>query len=1184
MASSTDLDSDVKQQMIKRATELASADPQLGSAFPLKEVVESKTRPGLCLSEIIKTVMQGYAERPALGQRARELVTDPVSGRNTLALLPRFDTISYRELWRQACAIATAWHRHPEHPIKKGDFVCVLGFTSPDYAKTILASTYLGAAYVPLQTSAPVRNHVDIMIETEPRILAASIEYLDAAINAVLGGYTPPLLMVIEYNERDDDQRERLETARRRLADAGCRTAVETLDALVTEGAGSAAAPLYVPADGEDPLGALFYTSGTTGTPKGAIFPQSLLKNTWLASFPTPTVTLSFMPMAHLVGHGYMVLALANGGTSYCAPKADLSTLFEDFSIARPTMASLVPRVCELFYHHYLSEYDRHVAQGADPDRIGAEIKRQMREKTLGGRLISVGCGSASLAPATYSFMESMLDMHMSIGYSSTEIAGGTILVDWKIQRPPVIEYKLDDVPELGYFSTDKPHPRGELLVKSAIFIPGYYRQPELTAEKFSEDGFYRTGDVMAELGPDHLIYLDRRNNVQKLSQGEFVAIARLEALYSHAQEISQIYIYGTSERSYLLAVIVPSDELIESMGGPGEGIHRIRDALRGALKHVADNENLNGYEIPRDFIVETEPFSLKNTLLTEVGKHQRPNLRARYAEELEQLYEKLAREQVVELRFLRSSGADLPVVETVTRALRATLAIAEDELKLEGEFGELGGDSLSALELSKLLEDIFQIDIPVGVILNPAGNLRQIADFIEAALNPNVNRATFASVHGKDSRIIAAADFKLEKFIDRQVLDAGAKLPVAGKQVDTVLLTGATGYLGRFLALSWLERLSGTGGKLILIARGSDAAQARQRVEKAIGTDPELVEHFSALAADRLEVIPGDLGAPNLGLDAPVWDRLASTVDLIVHSGAHVNHRLPYKQLFRTNVGGTAELIRLAVTGRQKRFNYISTLGVSVLCGNGAVSEDADIRISAPQAEIDDSYANGYNISKWGSEVLLREAHDRFRLPVAIFRPGMILAHSRYKGQLNVPDMFTRLLYSLAVTGVAPATFYAQDLSSGRPAGRYEGFSVDFLADSVTDIGLLQAGGFNSFNLANPDKKGAGLDEFVDWMIAAGCHITKIDTYDQWLSRFETAMNALPEEQRQHSLLALLGPYARPQRPQTGSDLPGNRFSAAVKATGRDIPGLAPALIEKYVADLRYLKLLQASNSAAIY
>jgi fatty acid CoA ligase FadD9 len=1163
----------------ERIARLRAEDPGFRAAFPLESVTAAKRQPGLRFAQVVQTVMEGYADRPALGQRARELVTDPASGRRNLRLLPSFETITYRELSARAQAVAGECHHDGEHPLKAGDFVCILGFTSPDYATLILASIHLGAVIVPLQTSAPPTQHRDILAETGPRILATAIEYLDAAIDAALLGTVPARLVVFDYVAQDDDHRDKLMAARRRLADANCPIAVDTLDAIVSRGKSLPAAPLYVPEAHEDPLAWLFYTSGSTGTPKGAMFTQSLVVGTWLNDMRIPTITLSFMPMSHLIGNGYLLMALANGGTSYCSPKSDLSTLFEDLALARPTMASIVPRVCELLYHHYLGEADRRIAGGADASTIEDEVKREMREKLLGGRLISVGCGSASLAPETYAFMESMLNMHMSIGYSSTEIAGGTIWVDGVVQRPPVIAYKLADVPELGYFRTDKPYPRGELLVKTDRFMGGYYKQPGLTAARFDEEGFYKTGDVMAEHGPDKLMYVDRRNNVVKLSQGEFVAISRLEALYSRSPIIRQIYIYGSSERAFLLAVVVPSEELLAQLGRGGDGLDRVKSAIRRSLQEIAEENHLNSYEIPRDFLIESEPFSQQNGLLSEVGKHLRPKLRENYGARLEETYAQLAQDQLDELRALRSAGADRPVLETVARALQASLGVSQSDVHAHAKFSDLGGDSLSALTFSILLEEIFGIEVPVGVIINPASDVRHLAEYIEAARNAGGKRPSFATVHGSDGSKVHASDLKLDKFIAANILANADELPQPREDVRTVLLTGATGYLGRFQALAWLERLAQSGGKLICIARGSDAAEARQRIEAALYSDPALIKHFRALAADHLEVLPGDIGFPSLGLDEETWSRLAQTVDLIVHPAAHVNHVLPYNQLFAANVTGTAELVRLAITTRLKRFHYVSTLGVNSVADR-LVDEDGDIRDLIPACEIDDGYANGYGISKWASEVLLREAFDQCGLPVSVFRPGMILAHSRYAGQLNVPDMFTRLLLSLVTTGIAPSTFYAHDMSAGRPRARYDGLSVDFLADAITAIGARDIEGFKTYNLSSPhDDDGSSLDDFVDWLIDSGCAIERIDIYNEWLSRFDTAMRALPEEQRQRSMLAILGPYKRPQRPVTKSLLPAERFHAASQAAGFDIPPLSAELVRKYVADLRHLGLIEGGH-----
>ena len=82
-------------------------------------------------------------------------------------------------------------------------------------------------------------------------------------------------------------------------------------------------------------------------------------------------------------------------------------------------------------------------------------------------------------------------------------------------------------------------------------------------------------------------------------------------------------------------------------------------------------------------------------------------------------------------------------------------------------------------------------------------------------------------------------------------------------------------------------------------------------------------------------------------------------------------------------------------------------------------------MRQSSATRVVNDNYANGYGNSKWAGEVLLREAHDLSGLPVQVFRCDMILAEPKYAGQLNVPDMFTRLMLSLVATGIAPGSFY---------------------------------------------------------------------------------------------------------------------------------------------------------------
>ena len=1166
-----------KARLERRVADLYANDQQFADARPIAAISSAIEAPDLRLSQIVQTVMEGYADRPALGQRAVQFVKEPQTGRTTVDLLPRFETITYRELWKRVEAVASALANDSVRP---GDRVCILGFTSVDYAVIDMALIPIGGVSVPLQTSAPVAQLRPILAETEPSVIAASVDYLDDAVELVLTGHAPARLIVFDYRPEVDDHREAFEVASMRLGEADSPVSVETLADVLDRGSVMPLAPEFV-GDADDPLALLIYTSGSTGRPKGAMYPEHLVANMWRKSTramwgqagDTPSITLNFMPMSHVMGRHTLDATLGAGGTAYFAPKSDLSTFLEDLALVRPTQLSFVPRIWEMLFQEFQSAVDRRSSDGTDRAAFEAQVMAEQPETLLGGRFLSAMTGSAPISAELKAFVEAYLDLHLVDGYGSTEAS--IVFLDGQVQRPPVIDYKLVDVPDLGYFHTDRPHPRGELLVKTGNLFPGYYKRPEVTAEVFDVDGYYRTGDIMAEVGPDQLVYLDRRNFVLKLAQGEFVTVSKLEAAFGTSPLVRQIYVYGNSARAYLLAVVVPTEEALSRHDAKS-----LKPLITESVQDVARAADLQSYEIPRDFIIETMPFTLENGLLTGIRKLARPKLKQHYGDRLEQLYTELAEAQAGELRTLRQSGAERPVLETVSRAAGALLGAAAADLQPDAHFTDLGGDSLSALTFANSLHDIFDIDVPVGVIVSPAADLRAIAAYIEGERASGAQRPTFATVHGRDATEAHARDLTLDKFIDAKTLAAAPTLPRPSAEVRTVLLTGATGFLGRYLALEWLERLDLVGGKLICLVRAKDDAGARERLDKTFDSgDPDLLRHYRKLADAHLEVIAGDKGEPNLGLDRQTWQRLADTVDLIVDPAALVNHVLPYSQLFGPNALGTAELIRIALTTRLKPFAYVSTIGVGDQIEPSAFTEDADIRVISQTRKIDDSYANGYGNSKWAGEVLLREAHDLCGLPVAVFRCDMILADTKYVGQLNVPDMFTRMMLSLVATGTAPGSFYELDANGHRQRAHYDGLPVDFIAEAISTLGEHLVDGFETYHAMNPYDDGIGLDEYVGWLVDAGYAIERIPDYDTWLQRFETAMRALPAQQRQHSLLPLLHNYQRPEKPINGSFAPTERFRAAVQeakvAPDKDIPHVTKPIIIKYITNLQLLGLL---------
>jgi len=213
----------------RRISDLYATDQQFADARPSESVAHAIEAPDLRLPQVVQTVIDGYADRPALGQRAVEFVTDPTTGRTSAELLPRFDTVTYRELSDRVNAVAAAL---TENPVRPGDRVAILGFTSVDYTTVDMALLRLGAVSVPLQTSAPVAQLRPIAAETEPVAIASSIDFLDDAVELMLTGHLPERLVVFDYHAEVDDHREALAAAIDRLAETPI--VVETLaDALV---------------------------------------------------------------------------------------------------------------------------------------------------------------------------------------------------------------------------------------------------------------------------------------------------------------------------------------------------------------------------------------------------------------------------------------------------------------------------------------------------------------------------------------------------------------------------------------------------------------------------------------------------------------------------------------------------------------------------------------------------------------------------------------------------------------------------------------------------------------------------------------------------------------------------------------------------------------------------------------
>jgi len=1107
-------------------------------------------------------ILDRFSARPALADRHAIPGSNTDRDRLSAEVLGEYQAITYDEVKRRVESVASQLHdpdRLGPESLLKGDRVALLGHPGVDFTTVDLACNLAALTTVPLQTSGSLNQHLEILEETRPRVLAVSIALLAKAQDLIEHAPSLERLLVLDYRGGEVTHREIVQAFRKKS-----RVAPEFLDL-------DAAPFSRFPGSGfaDDELAMLMYTSGSTGTPKGAMCSARLVAEMWggegwseFFAEDASVASFHYMPMSHVAGHSSVRSTLARGGTTYFASSTNLSSLFEDLSLARPTELSLVPRVCELFRQEFQRRLGGKSAEAQ-------QVFESMRLHLLGGRVRWASCTSAPISAELKAFTEDLLGIEVHELYGTTEIGG--VLADGKFLVPPVIDFRLEDVPELGYFRSDRPTARGELLIKSSSTVSGYFNRPELNAEIFTSDGYYRTGDIASVSDDGTVRIIDRKNAIIKLAQGEFVALPSLEAIFAAGSALlHQVFLYGRSDQSSLLAVVVPAAFLRDANATEKGGVDEAALArlLHEELRTVAAQENLNSYEVPAAVLVEFEPFAESNGLLSDHRKPVRPRLNEKYKVRLDALYETLSASHADTLEQLLSTGAERETEETILLAAALSLQIDAANITPNLKFRNLGGDSLTAVNLSRLLEQIYGTPVPVDVLVSDSYTLRDIAAYIDVKRSRAEQVVSFSDVHGSGDGVLRAADLATDKFLSLE--EKPTAWAPSNTESEVVLITGASGFLGRFLCIEWLREFAGTGNRVICLIRASTDRAARTRLRETFSTDEELLGEFDALS-ENLDVIAGDIAEPRLGLTEGGWVQLTETVTRIVHAGAMVNHALPYRELFASNVAGTAEIIRLALTHHMKPLVFMSSIATALLPAEGrTLDESADIRAVLPEVEPTSEVVDGYATTKWAGEVLLREANDRYGLPVTVFRASMILAHSRYAGQINVPDTYTRLLFSLLKTGVAPRSFY----SSTEVAAHYDGLPVDVVARSIMALTRDYSAQFRTYHLVNPFDDGVSLDLLVRWIADAGANITWIDSYNEWVERFRISLNALDEKDKRASMLPLLGGFHDPEMPVPGSLIDSSAFRNALLEAGYGdlLAPLRREFVLKTIQDIDYI------------
>jgi len=440
-----------------------------------------------------------------------------------------------------------------------------------------------------------------------------------------------------------------------------------------------------------DDLASLVYTSGTTGQPKGVQLTHRNFRanvnqcyvrygprpdrDADMPSLDSQTETVSYLPLAHvferLTGH---FLLFGVGGTVAYAESVD--TLKDDFSLFQPTAATSVPRVYEKIYDAIReqaseSSFKQRIFEWATEvsreyyrtDRPGIGLKTRYKiadtlvfsdvRDALGGNIEFLISGGGTLSEELCTLYHGM-GLPIFEGYGLTEAAPvvtTNLLGEPKIGTigPPVqgIDIKLDTsvVPEQKF--TDAMGEFGELLVKGPNVTDGYWNKPTETEEAFTDDGYFRTGDIVQQRPDGYLMFRERAKQIVVLSTGKNVAPAPIEDAFSSSRIVEQCMVIGDGEK-FIGALIVPNFEELRAAAAE-EGVdlphdpsemcdeEQVREAVAEEVEAV--NENFEPHEQIKEFRLLPEEFTEENGLLTPTMKKKRRDILDTYAAEVADIY-----------------------------------------------------------------------------------------------------------------------------------------------------------------------------------------------------------------------------------------------------------------------------------------------------------------------------------------------------------------------------------------------------------------------------------------------------------------------------------------------------------------------------------------------------------------
>ncbi|NWH46268.1 ACSL5 ligase, partial [Fregata magnificens] len=413
------------------------------------------------------------------------------------------------------------------------------------------------------------------------------------------------------------------------------------------------------------------------GNPKGAMLThQNVVANA--AAFLRSTensvectssdITISYLPLAHMFERVVQTVVYSCGAKVGFF-QGDIKLLTEDMKTLKPTLFPVVPRLLNRIYDKIQSGAKSpvkrcllnfavimkmaEIKQGIiRNDSIWDQLIFKKVQETMGGRVRIMVTGAAPISPSVLTFLRAALGCQIFEAYGQTECSAGCTFSmpgDWTtghVGAPLACNIiKLDDVEEMNYFSSNN---EGEVCIKGPNVFKGYLKDPEKTAEAIDKDGWLHTGDIGKWLPNGTLKIIDRKKNIFKLAQGEYIAPEKIENVYIRSAPVAQVFVHGESLRSFLIGIVVPDPETLPEFAaklgikGSYEDVCKnpaVKKAILEDMVRLGKEAGLKSFEQVKDLYIHTEMFSVENGLLTPTLKAKRAELVKLFQKQIEALY-----------------------------------------------------------------------------------------------------------------------------------------------------------------------------------------------------------------------------------------------------------------------------------------------------------------------------------------------------------------------------------------------------------------------------------------------------------------------------------------------------------------------------------------------------------------